>query len=370
MGVVVAVSLGLAVSAAGSDAQSVPLTPSAPLKFLGSGADSALLQASEKSLLGRLNAVTPAAGRQSSSGSSSASGKLPVPGSLPGTWTTVPRSAIAGPRLLDAAREAGIGLLAVAVAELPAADPWFEPAGLSALAADVPSARQVAQGYAQMASLRWRDRYQWRLMASVALEGQGLYCRTPIRSLADLKARRVRAEGAWLGRLLEQLAATPVTMAVRDVRAALASKSLDCAIGGTMSGNLLGWHEVSTSLYSLPLGWSLTQYVFAEPAWNALDPSLRGQLQSEFRQFESRAWEGAAVLTREGFNCNAGIEPCGQGKRGKMNIVLASDADRALIRTLLAERVLPEWSARCGADCARAFDDSVGKAAALKPVRR
>lgn len=338
----------------------------APLKFTGSSDDSSLLQTAEKAVVARLvkGATSgpplhiewmspPKAVAQAAIAS--------MTGSLSSASATGAQS--------DLRSKVDGQMRAVTLTELPQ-DPWFEPAGLVGLAADVGVARSIAQWHGERVGARFRDRFRVRLLAAGAIEAQALYCRQPLRSLDQLKGLRVRTEGLWQAALLEHFGATPLPMPMRDVRASLAAKVIDCAIGGTLSGNQLGWHEASTSLFSLPMGWALTHYLMPESLWNTLEPAQRAQMQAEFRQFEARLWESAALFTREGFNCNAGIDPCSQGRRGKMNIVIATESDRALMKTVMTERVLPAWAARCGPDCAQSFNDAAAHLAGFKPLKR
>ena len=51
------------------------------------------------------------------------------------------------------------------------------------------------------------------------------------------------------------------------------------AITGSLSGNSAKWHEVSTHLYTLPLGWSHVMHAVNLKRWNSLDPKVRAFLE-------------------------------------------------------------------------------------------
>ena len=274
-----------------------------------------------------------------------------------------------GRSLTDRVLSGNQAIAALTLSQLPAGDAWFDLADLTGLALDVPSARAAGNLYRDRAQGILKEKFGLRLLASAAVQAQALYCRSAFFRLADLKGRRVRVESVLQAALVESLSGIAVRLSADEVRSALASKNLDCAIGGTMSGNLARWHEVSSHLFSLPIAWNVSHYVIAEKTWASLDPAVRGKLQTEFRNFETRVWESALVYTREGFNCNAGVEPCRSGLAGKMNIVIGADSDRTLLLKSMNEVVLPAWSARCGPACSAVFNEALAKQVGFKPIK-
>ena len=45
--------------------------------------------------------------------------------------------------------------------------------------------------------------------------------------------------------------------------------------------------------------------------------------------------------------------------------VLGNDADRALLKKIMQEQVLPKWAARCSASCVQDFNATIGKVTGL-----
>jgi len=76
-------------------------------------------------------------------------------------------------------------------------------------------------------------------------------------------------------------------------------------------------------------------------------------------------WDGAAAQTQEGYDCNTGAAACKLPVKGKMTLVKSTDADRALLKKVMQETVLPKWAARCSADCVRDFNANIGKIVGL-----
>jgi TRAP-type C4-dicarboxylate transport system substrate-binding protein len=261
------------------------------------------------------------------------------------------------------------GLAVLGAAQLPLGEAWFDLADLTGLALDVPSARIVADAYRERTRTLLQEKFGLRLLALAGVQAQALYCRNEFKRLADLKGRKVRVAAGQQAALIESLGGTASRIPLGEVRAALAARTIDCAIGGTMSGNQARWHEVSSHLFSMPIAWDLGHYVIAEQSWMALTPATRQRLQTEFRNFESKVWDSALVYTREGINCNAGVEPCRNGQPGKMSIVIGIEADRAVLLKSMNEIVLPAWSARCGGACSTAFNQALAKLVGMKSIK-
>ena len=72
-------------------------------------------------------------------------------------------------------------------------------------------------------------------------------------------------------------------------------------------------------------------------------------------------WKAADTQTREGYDCNTGAAACTQAVKGKMTLVVPTDADKALLNGTLKDKILPTWAARCSADCVKGFNDTIGK---------
>lgn len=277
-------------------------------------------------------------------------------------------SELMGRELLDRLMAGKLEMATLSPAQLAGLDSWFELGDLPGLAADVPTARKQADGYRERAASVLRERGRLRLLAVGSEQALALYCRNTLVRLSDLRGRNVATDSPMTAALLEALGAVVQQLPASATREALATGRADCSVGGAMAGNLAGWAELTTHLFAMPLGWRLSHVVIAEAAWSKLDPATRQWLLAEYRRYEAAVWNGASVFTREGINCNAGVEPCKLGRKARMNIVLGSEADRALLGRLMVDTVLRSWSARCGRDCISALNDAVLRPAGLKPI--
>lgn len=248
---------------------------------------------------------------------------------------------------------------------LAADDPGIEMIDIAGLLPDAATARRVTESTRAFYEKRLRDKFRVELLGLGAFPAQVLYCNAPITGLKDVAGKKVRVGGRSQSELVAALGATPVTMSFGEVVPALQTGTVDCGITGSMSGNLAKWHEVTTHLLALPMGWAQIAYAANQKSWNKLDPKVRDFIKAEMKTLEDRLWDAAAKETEMGYRCNAGAADCAGGNPGKMTIVQPSAEDRALLQKLEAEQMLPKWTARCK-DCAADFNTSVGTIVGLK----
>jgi TRAP-type C4-dicarboxylate transport system substrate-binding protein len=240
-----------------------------------------------------------------------------------------------------------------------------EAVDLAGLSPDVETARKVSDAYKPIYDKFYGERFGIKVLGIWPYSAQVLFCNGEIKGLADLKGKKVRTGNRTLAEFVEAFGGTGVTLSFSEVVPALQNKVVDCAITGTLSGNSAKWHEVSTHIYALPLGWSHVMHAVNLKRWNSLDPKVRAFLEKEITGLEDRIWKAAAQETEQGYLCNAGKDECTMGTKAKMTIVPVSDADRALLKKALDEVVLPKWAARCAGDCVPAWNASVGKVVGL-----
>ena len=236
-----------------------------------------------------------------------------------------------------------------------------EAVDLAGLSMDIETARKVSDAYKPVYDKFYRERFGMQVLGIWPYSAQVLFCNGEIKGLADLKGKKVRTGNRTLAEFVEAFGGTGVTLAFNEVVPALQNKVVDCAITGTLSGNSAKWHEVATHIYALPLGWSHVMHAVNIKTWDKLDPKVRGFLQAEINGLEDRIWKAAALETQQGYDCNAGKDNCTMGTKAKMTVVPVSDSDKALLKKVMAETVVPKWAARCSGDCVPAWNDSIGK---------
>ncbi len=115
-------------------------------------------------------------------------------------------------------------------------------------------------------------------LESVASVGSGIRSRTPIRSLADLKGKKIRVSGKAVGYVMTKAGATPVMTAPAEIAQALATGQIDAASFNAPQVDLsLGLAEVTK--YNIGPGWNIPSgcggVMINKDAWNTLPPDLK-----------------------------------------------------------------------------------------------
>ena len=187
-----------------------------------------------------------------------------------------------------------------------------------------------------------------KLLGISTYPAQVLFCNAEIKGLADLKGKKVRTSSRTTAEFVEALGGSSVTMAFGEVVPALQNKVVDCAITGSLSGYSAKWYEVSTHLYALPINWNQQIHAVNQKAWDKLDPAVRGFLQANVKTLVDNIWDAAARQTQEGYDCNTGAAACPYPVKGKMVLVQPSEADRALLKKVTQEAVLPKCARAVG----------------------
>lgn len=237
---------------------------------------------------------------------------------------------------------------------------------LAGLNPDMAALRRSIGAFRPYLQMVLRERYGSELLAIYAYPAQVTFCAKPLGSLADLSGRRIRVSSATQSDWVVALGAVPVQAAFADVVANLRSGSIDCAITGTMSGNAIGLHEVTSHIQTTAVNWGVAAFVANGAAWAALPKDIQDLLQRELPKLEQAIWTDAEIETRGGIACNTGTAACVGGRKGRMIEVRPSADDAAKGREILVNRVLPAWLKRCGPQCARPWKQTMAPATGVE----
>jgi TRAP-type C4-dicarboxylate transport system substrate-binding protein len=244
----------------------------------------------------------------------------------------------------------------VLLAAAAAKEPEINISDLPTLNPDLGALRRnVAQVRPFLAQLL-RERYDVELLAIYTYPAQVIFCRRPFAGLSDLAGRRIRTSSVAQSEVMEALGAAPVVIPFAEIVPAIRAGVVECAITGTLSGNAIGLHEVTTHVHALAISWGLSAFGASRGAWEALSEADRALLRGALAELERDIWEGAERETGEGLACNTGQPGCTAGRPGRMTLVPVSAADSARRERLLRETVLPRWINRCGPECAEVWN--------------
>ena len=272
---------------------------------------------------------------------------------------------IKGPELLRLMSQGVIEFGTSTLAYFASDNPINEAIDLAGLAPDVKTARAVTEAFQPVYDKFYSQSSGIKVLGMSTYPAQVLFCNAEMKSLGDLKGKKVRTSSRTQAEFVEALGGSSVTMPFGEVVPAMQNKVVDCAITGSLSGYSAKWYEVSTHLVALPINWNQQIHAVNQKSWNKLDPKVRDLITVQYKTLVDDIWAAAAAQTQEGYDCNTGATACKQPVKGKMVLVQPSEADRVLLKKVLQESVLPKWAARCSAGCVTDFNATVGKVVGL-----
>jgi TRAP-type C4-dicarboxylate transport system substrate-binding protein len=256
------------------------------------------------------------------------------------------------------------------ISKMAGDDPRFEGCDLAGITLDPDKARAGCEAYRAVIDRQMQKNWNAKLLAFGGNPPQVFWCRNVLGGLEDLRGKRIRVFNNTMRDFLQGVNATAISMAFAEVVPALNNGVVDCGVTGSLSGNTAGWGEVTRSIYPMSLGWSINVLAVNLNTWNRLDPRVQAFFLDQVKDYEDRMWNTIREATAQADNCNTGRQPCTMGRPANMTIVPVKPEEEALRRRLVEGTVLANWARRCGAECAREWNDTVGKAIGLTaPVR-
>lgn len=266
------------------------------------------------------------------------------------------RSGIRGQEMLQLMRLGVVPFGTVLLALAAADEPEFNGIDLPMLNPDIATLRQTVSLWRPRLEALLRERYGIRMLAIYTYPSQVVFCQRAFSGLGDLAGRRVRVSSVGQGELIDALGATPVVIPFAEIVQAVRDDVVQCAITGTLSGNAIGLHQVTTHVSRVAISWGVSIFGANERAWAALPQDVRTAIQGGLDTLQDDIWRGAEQETEDGLRCNAGRPDCAAGAKGRMMIVEDRPQDRARRQQLLTDFVLPAWVERCGASCAETWN--------------
>ncbi len=251
------------------------------------------------------------------------------------------------------------------ISKMAGDDPRFEACDLAGLTLDPDKARAACNAYRAVIDRQMQKNWSAKLLAFGGNTPQVFWCRQPISGLDDLKGKKIRVFNNTMRDFLSGLGATAVSMAFAEVVPALNNGVVDCGVTGSLSGNTAGWPEVTKSLYSMSLGWSINVLAVNLNTWNRLDPKVQTFMLEQVKVYEDKMWDTLKKATAEADNCNTGKQPCTLGKLANIQLVSVKPAEAETHKKLVEGAVLAGWAKRCGAECAKEWNETVGQALGL-----
>lgn len=269
-------------------------------------------------------------------------------------------SGLKGPEIIRLMRfgavDIGMGVFAFVAGD----DATFEGVDLPGMAADIDTARRIANAYKPVLEQRMAERHGIKLLATVPYTAQVFFCRAPVQALADLKGRKIRTRGRNMAELVKAIGAVPVTLSFAEVVTALQTGVIDCAITGIGSGNAAKWYDVAGHLYNLPVDWSIGFYGIGLKRWQQLPPEVRDLLHAQALVLEDALWRETARENRYALACNLGSADCQIHQPAHMSASAPAPQERETLRRA-ALKIANDWGKRCGEPCVERWNATVGQ---------
>ncbi|MFC7543226.1 TRAP transporter substrate-binding protein DctP [Siccirubricoccus deserti] len=134
-----------------------------------------------------------------------------------------------------------------------------------------------------------RTRYNVELLAIYTYPAQTMFCQKAFNGLGDLAGRRIRVSSVGQSELVTGLGAVPIVVPFAEIVSAIRSGVVECAITGTLSGNTIGLHEVTTHIYRAAISWGVSVFGANQAAWNRLPPICRSRYARSLPIFRRRS---------------------------------------------------------------------------------
>lgn len=142
------------------------------------------------------------------------------------------------------------------------------------------------------------DKQGMKILFSVVWPPQGLYTKKPIEKLADLRGEKVRSYSPTVARMIELMAAQPVTIQAAELTQALATGVVNANLTSSATGYDSKSWELLSHYYDIQ-AWLPKNVVFvSKKAFEALDPATRAAVVKAAEAAEERGWKTSEEKNR------------------------------------------------------------------------
>ncbi|NDU78915.1 transporter, partial [Actinomadura sp. DSM 109109] len=121
----------------------------------------------------------------------------------------------------------------------------IEASDIAGVAKDFKMGRESAAAWLPEMQTVMKERHGATILATFPFPEQVFYCRGDIKSIEDLKGKKIRVQGTSQGDFAAAVGASAVTIPFGEVVPALEKGVVDCGITGTMPGYKAKWTEVT-----------------------------------------------------------------------------------------------------------------------------
>ncbi|MFK7942750.1 MAG: TRAP transporter substrate-binding protein DctP, partial [Paracoccaceae bacterium] len=233
---------------------------------------------------------------------------------------------------------------------------------------DFATYRKALKSYEPIIRRELRDKYNAELVMLYTFPSQQLFCKLGEGEdghLASLKGKKIRTYSTSLSDFVEGLGASSVTIAFAEAVPALQKGVATCGTTGTAPAYNAKWHQVTTHSVQVKLGYAATFMAFNGESWDALNKETQDLIRENAAKIEDEIWESIEATDAMAGQCNTS-GPCEWGETGNLTPVAMNDEDNEIIQNVVQNFVLKRFAERCGAECAKEWNDTMGKIAGVE----
>ena len=179
-----------------------------------------------------------------------------------------------------------------------------------------------------------------KILYSVAWPPQGLYAKTELNGIGDLKGMKIRSYSPTVARMIQLMGGQAVTVQAADLTQALSTGVVSANLTSSATGyDTKSWEQLS-HYYDIQ-AWLPKNIVFvSQKAFDALDEPSRDALLKAAAVAEERGWKVSEEKTAWYID---------QLKANGMTVQPAPDALQAELLKI-GERMTAEWAEKAGPD--------------------
>jgi TRAP-type C4-dicarboxylate transport system substrate-binding protein len=248
-------------------------------------------------------------------------------------------SLIKHPDILRAVSTGQVNIAEFLLGQFGNEDPVFAADNLPFVAAGWDNAWRFYQAQKPLLEKKLQGRGM-RLLYSVAWPGQGIYSKTPLKSVDDLKGTKFRTYSPQTARLAELLGASPTVIQVPEVPQAFATGTISAMITSSATGTSTKAWEFVKNYYNTAAFHPKNVVVVNERAFQRLPDAVKKAVIAAAADAEKRGWE------------------FGKQRESSANLELAKngitihepDAAMKAAYRKVGDTMLAEWQKTAGAD--------------------
>ena len=171
-------------------------------------------------------------------------------------------------------------------------DPFFEADSIPFLATGFDNAWKLFQAHKPFVEKRMLTRGV-RVLYSVPWPGQGIFTKSPINSIQDLKGVKFRTHNPMTARMAELVGAVPTTVQAAEVPQAFATNIVTAMITSTATGvDSKAW-EFAKYYYNFSAFHPRNVVIANERAFRRLPEDIRNAVMQAAVNAEKRGWDSA-----------------------------------------------------------------------------